>query len=259
MPNLFASLISLSDSYPQTNLHSGLRSAATAPLTAQTMVPGRRFMHTVKVNSTLPNGVISYYSFEGSAIDTLGTNNGSSSNMLFGSAGILGQGATPSTNTGYVDLGVSGSLNLATISISAWVNLTGSGAYTFVCARTVGTGISSSCYELRLNNSNQMEWLGTGGVGLIVTTPVVTGIWNHIVATRTGLTYTLYLNGAFANTTSGPAADSLPSNHTYIGAREDGLPHSFGTIDELGIWNRVLSAGEVTELYALGHGDSYPF
>lgn len=259
MPNLFASLISLSDSYPQTNLHSGLKSAATAPLTGQTLVPGRRFMHTVKVNSTLPNGLQSYYSFEGSAADTLNVNNGTSSGVLYGSAGILGQGAYFSTTTSYIDLGASPTLNLATISISMWVNVPATGGYVPLCSRTVGTGGLSSCYELRLDLSNMIQFVGTGGVGLWYAPALSINVWHHIVVTHTGLAGSAYLDGALIGTGAMPAADSLPSNHTYIGAREDGYTHTFTTIDEVGIWNRVLSAGEVTELYALGHGDSYPF
>jgi len=48
---------------------------------------------------------------------------------------------------------------------------------------------------------------------------------------------------------------------TYTGIRSDDVATTEwdGVIDELGIWDRVLSASEVTELYNSGSGFQYPF
>ena len=45
-----------------------------------------------------------------------------------------------------------------------------------------------------------------------------------------------------------------------IGSRSSGAWNEFeGEIDELGIWSRVLTADEVTELWNGGAGITYPF
>lgn len=44
-----------------------------------------------------------------------------------------------------------------------------------------------------------------------------------------------------------------------IGQRGDGYNFAQGKIDEVAVWSRVLTADEITELYAAGRGKFYPF
>ena len=71
-----------------------------------------------------------------------------------------------------------------------------------------------------------------------------------------------YTNGVLA-TSAGPNANivpwSVPSASLRIGHRQDHYNVFDGIIDELGIWNRALSADEVVWLYSAGAGLAYPF
>lgn len=257
MADLFVSLVSITQ---------GLRSAIKqgdifTPTTKQTFSGNRRVMPAITDPSTLTTGLEGFWSLEGSSADALGVLNGTDTGVSYGS-GVLGQAATLTSTTGSIDLGTSATLNLATVSISAWVKVPPAGSWSFIVTRTQGTGITNSVYELRVNLSNQVEWLGPGGLGSITPATLTANVWYHIAATRTASNnYTTYINGAVAHTTGpgGPAPSSLPTNHTQIGARDDALPHALTSIDEVGIWSKALTAGEVTELYNSGYGKAYPF
>ncbi|GAH87542.1 unnamed protein product, partial [marine sediment metagenome] len=69
----------------------------------------------------------------------------------------------------------------------------------------------------------------------------------------------LYKNGEEAASTSLPSLSTAGTN-IYIG----GHPSYFtryvdATIDEVGIWNRSLTAEEISDLYNEGNGLAYPF
>lgn len=87
----------------------------------------------------------------------------------------------------------------------------------------------------------------------------------HVVITMAVATkvITIYINGSSSSVTYGSQAASSIYDNTadfLIGARMYGPDHFFyGTIDEVGLWSRVLTSGEVTSLYNSGAGFSYPF
>src|SRR5665213_1788159 len=104
------------------------------------------------------------------------------------------------------------------------------------------------------NNNHHTNYYANTGVTLHA------GVWYHVVCTWNGTTVVTYLNGnqtlsaaqatptAFSNFDFG-LGKNLPSNTA-------GFP---GTIDEVGVWGRVLSATEVMALYNAGAGVAYPF
>ena len=82
------------------------------------------------------------------------------------------------------------------------------------------------------------------------------GVWQHVVCTVDATNMKLYRNGALVATQpmSGTMFSPLPVP-LAIGAKLTGsTPDSFwhGLIDELALWHRPLTAGEITNLYAAG-------
>jgi len=64
-------------------------------------------------------------------------------------------------------------------------------------------------------------------------------------------------NGAFDTVSQTPGIDTAhPFN---IGANNGSAPYMNGRVDELGFWKRLLTAGEITQLYNAGNGLAYPF
>jgi hypothetical protein len=95
-----------------------------------------------------------------------------------------------------------------------------------------------------------------------------TGVWYHVVVTAdvsagaSGVT--LYKNGSSISATTGVdnATSISDTSAAFSIARnlQGSNPDSFdGIIDEVGVWNRVLTAEEVSDLYNSGAGFAYPF
>lgn len=82
--------------------------------------------------------------------------------------------------------------------------------------------------------------------------PVVAGQWYHIAVVRGGSTARLYLNGTQIAQASGVGAIGAALNVFWIGERSGAQTLPFnGIIDELGIWTRALTPGEVAALAAI--------
>lgn len=90
--------------------------------------------------------------------------------------------------------------------------------------------------------------------------------WYHIAAVidLTSKTAILYLNGIAVATASNPdapdaAPDSLPHVDPQIMSWMDDLHYyTHGSLDELAMWDRALTASEVSILYRSGNGLFYP-
>jgi hypothetical protein len=79
------------------------------------------------------------------------------------------------------------------------------------------------------------------------------GTWYHVTITTEGTDFKIYINGDLKNTT--PFNDSLENNANNVGiGTYVAQPSTYaytGIIDEVRIYNRALSAGEVERLYKL--------
>lgn len=96
--------------------------------------------------------------------------------------------------------------------------------------------------------------------------------WYHIVVTYNGSTDStgsglkIYVNNTLHSHTASWQPNSIPKDigdgTFWVGGTtnlSDGYPNQYynGTLDEIGIWNRTLSATDITELYASGSGLGY--
>lgn len=173
----------------------------------------------------------------------------------------------------YVDLSASvSSLDFnAPATISAWVKLVGShkttGGSIFSLSNygttanfTVGFGSASAAWT---NEVLSVRYLNEGGVNngvaFVDATDSYAGNWYHIVATCSGSAWKLYMNAVDKTLTSftsntGKFGDGITASKASIGIimRSSGNLIPFpGYIDQFSIWNKALSAAEVSELYAL--------
>lgn len=89
------------------------------------------------------------------------------------------------------------------------------------------------------------------------------GTWYHFVVTYDTTTMTLYKDGSSLLSgalTAGTIASDTNSSKLYMGMAHDLLSRPASVfIDEVGLWSRALTAGEVTSLYNGGSGLAYPF
>ncbi|MBD3249196.1 hypothetical protein GF336_04065 [Candidatus Woesearchaeota archaeon] len=89
-----------------------------------------------------------------------------------------------------------------------------------------------------------------------------TGTWYHITYTKEENDYTLYIDGSSVQSNT---ASDVPDvdGPLYIGRYGGNLNYNYdGTLDEIGIWNRALSEGEIVTLAGgtnpLNNGDEEP-
>jgi hypothetical protein len=78
----------------------------------------------------------------------------------------------------------------------------------------------------------------------------VPGQWYHVALTRSGTTYRLYLDGALVSTEQDANSIPDPSIPLMLGRAEAYLLH--GLLDEVEMFDRALSAGEIHAIWAAG-------
>ena len=142
-------------------------------------------------------------------------------------------------------------------TISAWIK-----PVTLSGNRDIVSRISSSGaigYALQTAGAVPRIVLTNNGSNQIVTVSLVSvgTIWAHLVWTNSGnglgSGQRIYVDGS--NQTGLSSPDNLAGNTTStteqlsIGARQNGANRSNANIDEVSVWNKALSAAEVTEIY----------
>ncbi len=208
-----------------------------------------------------------YWSFDGqdisstTAYDRSGAgNNGTLTNSPTIIQGPAGQALRFNGSTNYVSLGTPASLGFAPSTahtVSAWTNTTlsktSSGLFqTIVALGSMGCcGTESSLSILDSGGSGIYQFrFALSGIGNINSTfDIVPNTWYHVVGVWDGTTAYIYINGVL--NISGTLSGSINNwtNNAYIGAADG--PGSFfnGSIDEVRVYNRVLTAAEIKSQY----------
>jgi hypothetical protein len=96
--------------------------------------------------------------------------------------------------------------------------------------------------------------IGDGSGSELTSDSLTINEWHHIVATYDGTTQKLYINGALdQSATTSKEIDTTTNAKIGIVAYIDAAAF-LGKIDELAIWDRALTAAEVTEIYRIKYG-----
>lgn len=152
-----------------------------------------------------------------------------------------------SASTEYVE---QSTLNWSTLSsactVAAWVKMTDFAA-TYPIVGNAGAGTVG----LFVNTSGQLDVrLGGTTVGtnrLIAGTAFSSGVWTHVCFTWDGTTLTLYTAGV-VDGSDGSMTTTFTSGNIRL-ARSTSA-YTDGTLDDVRIYSRALSAADVAELYA---------
>ena len=99
------------------------------------------------------------------------------------------------------------------------------------------------------DNTNTATAYGTEILGQAI--PSIKA-WNYVAVTYNGATIQMYLNGVLVGSGSEFGAGLCSGAPLIIGSWYEGEPHYFkGRVDELRIYNRVLSTSEISQLHQL--------
>jgi hypothetical protein len=215
--------------------------------------------------STLWNNLRAYYKADNTTNDAKGTANGTLVNGATYGTGIINQGFSLDGVAAYI--GFSNVLNFdgsAPFSFSWWVKLN-STSYNVNFGKFAGGFYG---YEIANSGGNIRLYMasGSGTLDLTSNCGVTSGNWFHIVLTydgsKTASGVKFYSNGIL-KTNNAPATNNLTGSiattgNLSIGCRTGGSFFVNGVMDEIGVWDKVLTATEVTELYNSGNGKQYP-
>jgi hypothetical protein len=131
-------------------------------------------------------------------------------------------------------------------SIAAWVNIN---ALPGAASSIVSLNGTASTVRLGLSPTS-LRVLRNDGTALVTTTAPSTGSWHHVAYTWNGTTNILYVDGV-AVASTGTAHDGAAVTSAFIGATSAAAGFFNGSIDEVRIYDRALTALQVSSL-ALG-------
>lgn len=212
-------------------------------------------------------GCVGWYQAEGNANDASGSNY-HASNVGFplyipgkvGSA-VFFPNKAGATQVHSVDVaGYTGLSYQQPLTLAFWANV-----YAFGAADTclINLGSSNSDQGLFVNCDNNMNvWMHNGSWNRVASNiAITTRTWNHIVVTYTSGIAMTYFNGALSHSNTTVSGNLTVAAGLRMGGRWGQNLAFNGALDDVRVYNRVLSAAEVSDLYTTtnsgaGNGDS---
>lgn len=224
-------------------------------------------------NST---GLVGYWSFDGDDMDWSATtaevidrsgqgNNGDATNMTSASVDIgrVGQALEFDGSEDYVNAGdpVDDSLDMgiADFSVSAWIKTSSSAKEYILDKRSGGYTTGGRGFSFGISTS-LICGIGDGTNYLsdstsIGTDPINDGKWHHVVAIFDKSDVVKgYIDGVYQKEVSVSSVGDVNNSENFIIGKKSYADIDFfnGSIDEVAVFNRALSADEISALYKLG-------
>lgn len=218
---------------------------------------------TAQAQSTLTNGLQAYWSFDGNFLDAIAGFHGEARGtepipFVAGKAGF-GQAIDLNGENQFVEItgGSDDDLEFpgGSMSISAWFKVD---AFDTDWQALIAKGEGSNWRVARSAATSQMSY--AGGIGDVTGfTEVNDGNWHHLVAITdaTGAAFgtALYIDGVLDGTVEGTPVLAQNTSRVMIGENPEARSREWeGQLDDIAIWDRVLTEQEVTQLYAGGTG-----
>jgi len=205
----------------------------------------------------LYNGLISYYNFEGNANDVKVSNNGVATGVNF--VDDSGNKAGSFSGSSKMDVGT----RIATLpasTVSAWVKLNSNQGSQTIYGESKDSGL---VYGFSINDQKVGLWnwrrdRSGNWAGVSANRVLSAGQWYHVVATFSDTNgMKIYVNGtldASAPSVTSPTSDT--TNKGTVGYQWQSnnwlLNYLNGNLDDLMLFNRELSASEVSQIYSNG-------
>lgn len=147
------------------------------------------------------------------------------------------------------------------VTVSFWFKAQGPTS-TWQAAIAVGEGNAWRVARAGADDPLKIGYAG-GSVDIYSTTtfgspgtPV--NVWHHVTAvTEGGVSTRLYIDGALEATGAAPALSDNGSGELWVGGNPNVGGRSWnGLLDDIGIWNRALSAAEIMQIYTQGKNNA---
>lgn len=210
----------------------------------------------------LTNGLVAYYPFNGNANDASGYQN----NPLLNTASLTpDRMSTPESayvfsGTQHIQYASQPQLETTTnLTVSCWVRTTNtdSAFHGLVCKATASNpwvGFQLAFYQSRVRF--ELDLTGYGGTKLIND-----GQWHFVCAVidQQQQKLQLFVDDKLDATYSTPGTNIVTQFPLFVGTGRGGVGFFDGSIDEVRLYNRALSASEVQQLYQAKLANGQPF
>lgn len=213
----------------------------------------------------MTDGLISYWSLEesgGPRSDAHGANDLTDNNTVGSVSGKVGNAAMCQVaNSEWLNITDNASFSVSKVSLSAWVYLTSLPSYVASIVSKYGSAGAREYQIVYDNTLNRFRFVvsadGTTTTAATGSVSVSTGQWYHIVAWADTGEVGIKVNAGTAATVPGSGIHN--GSGDFAMCRPGSLPSNYfdGYIDEVGLWDRVLTSEEVDWLYNSGSGRSY--
>ncbi|MCC7261111.1 MAG: VCBS repeat-containing protein [Candidatus Latescibacteria bacterium] len=223
--------------------------------------PGATQAQTVPV----PSGIVGWWSGEGNATDIVGANNGTLNPGTSYGSGKVGQAFGFDSVTEGVLVGNPAVLQLQNLSIEMWVKRVEAapGRATLEHPARSGElfGYGSGGYILVLLPDGQLGFgrdsydeIRSGALRVTDTN------WHHVALTKSGFMVSFFVDGNGPTTITTYNTPFVFNTQAAIGVGSSGNAQSFyGSIDEVSVYNRALSAAEIQAIAAAPGGKAVTY
>jgi hypothetical protein len=220
---------------------------------------GRIQFESAEPSDPLKNRLVGYWPLDDDILDYSGNNH---NGYLIGApTQTVGKvnGAYAFSVTNYIGVSNTAALNVSTaLTFAAWVYRTSSASMGIAAKRVQGSDNSYELWHLATDIPTFSIWVSNAQTAVESTNTVLANNWGYIVGTYNGAEMNIYVNGvksASTITKTGPI--DTTTDRFNIGMSYNTATYGYiGTIDEVALWNRALSAEEIAELYNSGNGKS---
>lgn len=217
--------------------------------------------------SQITAGMISQYYFYGNANDMVGTNNGIVRGATLAPDRFGNANAAYCYNgvNNHINLGTSTTLKTTTMSISLWAKINSYSntavAYSnqpFITTRSRNTTGNYEAYFMGMYKPTSVldaATTATSGTqnAILSTVTASIGVWNHLVYMFRSDSTWLYINGVFQQKVyKGFVSGYLAGDSVllgYVGSGPSTYSRLNGCLDDIRIYNRLLTPTEITTLY----------
>ena len=202
-----------------------------------------------------PVGMVGWWSADGSANDIQGVNHGTAQGGLAFGAGKVGSGFILNTLGNYVRIPHHAILDFSSgskFTVAVWVLPQPDGRFQAIAVKAPASDAWN--WGLYLGADGRFMAGNQNGEAVHSTNAAQSGVWQHVAFTYDQGTWTLYRNGVAENSNTGPLV-TQSGGALAVGRKGDSAVNTdylLGVVDELQVFNRVLTAEEVRAVYAAG-------
>lgn len=200
------------------------------------------------------DGLVGWWRFNGDASDTSGSGNNMTTN---GQTLVTGQNAQASSAYNF-----SGTSFMSTSSVQlptgasprtvlAWVNPAAYPSTGWAMIHSYGTSVTAGASALSISSTGAVTFNGQSN-DFVSSATIPLNTWHLIGYTLNAAQVSvIYDTTILSSTLTAPAATTTGST-AYIGSWTNGNNRLIGVVDDLRVYNRVLSASELQAIYNAG-------